>query len=813
MSLTIQTATVLGAGTMGAAIAGVLADAGILVHLLDLPSSSQDDASLAPPGVSPKQIGRNGPAWAGLERMRSLRPPNLYQEQSLTRIQPGNLEDDLADSLRQSDWIIEAVVEDVQVKQDLLAQVVPHTPSHALVSSNTSGLPISLLCENLPMDWSRRFLGTHFFNPPRYLPLLELIPHDGTDMDRLAQLQSFAERRLGRETIICRDTPYFIGNRIFAFVHQVTLNAAVDFGLTIHEVDQLTGPLLGRPRAATFRLCDIVGLDVMQLVCDNLYELVPDDPFRKVYRHDGSVRILSLMLQSQLLGNKTKQGFYQVQQDAQGKKTFLGLDLAAAQEGRIEYRDPVTLQDPVLADLASLPLADRFRQLMNLDSVYSQFLWEIYGRSFEYLSHIAGEIATNIYSIDRALRWGFHWQMGLYELWDALGLDSSLQRMQRSGFQVGPWIPQPDITHAKSIPAFHQIDEGQRTAYSFDGIWIQVDHRESHHGLLDIRQQGQELGTNDSAALYRGQEEILYLEIHSPQGTIDDSILALCQEAVHHLHGQAEGLIVTRDDDLFSAGANLKHALTLLDDGDWATLEATAQQGQDTFMELRTAPKPVAVAMRGMALGGGLELMLAADCIVPHREAQLGLVETAVGIIPGWGGCKEMVRRMLTPQFIQFQGDPIPVLNHLLQQIGLAKVSQHAAEARDFGYLAEDTSIVGRPSQMLYWAGQEICRLQELGYCAPSAAGTVFAAGTDGKADLAMANYMWRESGYMSEHDLLVASKLTHVLCGGDLDRATWMDEQYFLELEREAVLSLLGEPKTRARIEHMLKTGKPLRN
>lgn len=812
MSLPIQTATVLGAGTMGAAIAGVLADAGLHVHLLDLPSTA-DETYLAPPGITPAQVGRSGPAWVGLERMRALRPPNLYHESSLARIHPGNLEDDLEEALGASDWIIEAVVEDLPVKQDLLARISACTPPQALVSSNTSGLPIRLLCENLPPSWSQRFLGTHFFNPPRYLPLLELIPHAGTDPEAVHRLQDFAARRLGRETVICRDTPYFIGNRIFAFVHQVTMNTAVDLGLTVHEVDQLTGTLVGRPRAATFRLCDIIGLDVMQLVCDNLYDLIPDDPLRHVYRHQGSTQVLDLMLQSRLLGNKTRQGFYQVQQDDRGQKTFLGLDLAAAQEGRIAYLAPQTLPDPDIAALAALPLPDRFRRLLALDSAYGQFLWEIYGRSFAYLSHIAGEIAPDAYAVDRALHWGFHWQMGLFELWDALGLETSLPRMQRSGFRIGPWIPAPEADNGNRIPDFHQRTDGQRTAYGFDGIWVRVDRNESHHGLQDIRQGGQELGTNESATLCRGQDDILYLEIHSPQGTIDNNILDLCQEAVHHLHGQAQGLILTRDDERFSVGANLKHARALIHDGNWTDLETTTRRGQDTFMALRLAPKPVAVAMRGLALGGGLELMLAADFVTPHREAQLGLVETAVGIIPGWGGCKEMVRRLLDPRFLQFHGSPDAVLAHLLQQMGLAKVSRHAAEAREFGYLAPDTPIVGRPSQMLYWAAREIRRRHDLGYTPPVAVGTVYAAGADGKANLAMSNYLWREGGYMSEHDLLITSKLAHVLCGGDLDQATWMDEQYFLDLECEAVLSLLGEARTRDRIEHMLATGKPLRN
>ncbi len=798
---------------MGAAIAGVLADAGLHVHLLDLPTTADDPPAPTPPGVTSAQVGRNGPAWAGLERMRTLSPANLYDERSLTRIQPGNLEDDLAAALSASDWIVEAIVEDLAAKQDLLARVAAHTPSHALISSNTSGLPIHQLCAGLPEAWSRRFLGTHFFNPPRYLPLLEIIPHTGTDPARTRQLQDFAARRLGRETIVCRDTPYFIGNRIFAFVHQVTLNAAVERDLTVHEVDRLTGTLVGRPRAATFRLCDIIGLDVMQQVCDNLYALIPDDPFRSVYRHAGSQRVLELMRQSQLLGNKTGQGFYQVRRDEQGQKTFWGLDLAAAQQGQIAYRPPPDRADPELSALMTRPLPERFRRLLAQDSVYGEFLWEIYGRTFAYLSHIAGVIAPDTYTVDRALHWGFHWQMGLFELWDTLGRDISLAGIARTGCSLGPWLPSTYPQTTDTVSTFHRATDETRTAYAFNGTWIPVDTDTGYHNHADMRQRSRILSAHDAAVLYHGPEDILYLEIRSPQGIIDTDILNLCQEAVNHLHGTALGLIITRAGDRFSVGANLKHVRSLIDDRDWTALENATRHGQDTFMALRLAPKPVVVAMQGLALGGGLELMLSTDCVVPYRESQLGLVETAVGLIPGWGGCKEMVRRLLTPDTLQFYADPRPKLSHLIQQIGLAKVSRHAAEARDFGYLAPDTLIVGRPSQTLVWAIREIRRQHDRGYRPPTVTGTVYAAGLDGKANLAMANFMMREGRYLSQHDLLIASRLAHVLCGGDLDHAAWMDEQYFLDLEREAVLSLLGEPKTRDRIEHMLTTGKPLRN
>lgn len=815
MTLTVQTATVLGAGTMGAAIAGVLADAGIQVHLLDLASEPETEPASGR-GREPAGLrGRSRLAWAGLERMRTLRPSNLYDEQSVHLIRPGNLEDDFETALAQSDWILEAVVEDLAAKQELLARVATSCPPGAFVSSNTSGLPIHLLCRDLDADFSRRFFGTHFFNPPRYLPLLELIPHQGTDAGLLAAFRVFAAKRLGRETVECRDIPYFIGNRIFAFVHQVTLNTALDLGLTVHETDQLTGPLTGRPRAATFRLCDIIGLDVMQLVCTHLHALLPEDPYRDVYRHPGSGRVMDLLQASGHLGNKTGQGFYQVRQRDDGGKAFWGLDLAAAQQGQLAYLPPATLQDEGLARIQNLPLPERFRALLAQESIYGTFLWEVFGRTFEYLSHIADQIAADIYAIDRALRWGFHWQMGPFELWDALGLAGSLERMRASGFTPGPWVQ--DLARTPGSPdnpaAFHRADPAPRTAHAFAGPRITVPADTSCHIYQDTMRLSDCLRANGSATLRRGRDQILYLDLHSHLNTLDPDVFVLCQEAVNHLHGSAHGLIITNNDDIFSAGANLRLVLDLVAQQDWQGLETGIRQGQDTLMALRLAPKPVIVALRGMAAGGGVELILAADRVVPHRDVGLGLVETGVGLIPGWGGCKEMVRRSVTAHPQGPPPNPLLALTALMKQIGRAQVSRHAAEARAMGYLHVDTPILARASQLLPWAEQEIHRLHDLGYCPPRATANVYAAGKDCKADLEMGNYLMQEGAYLSAHDRLLASTLTHVLCGGDLDMPAWMDEQYFLDLEREAVLGLLGEPKTRERIQHMLAEGKPLRN
>ena len=816
MSMPIQTVTVLGAGTMGAAIAGVLADAGLTVHLLDLPAEPDAFPPDVLPGIPPAKIGRNGVAWQGLARMQALRPPNLLRASSPQRIRPGNLEDDLERCIASSDWVVEAIVEDLEAKRSLLARVasVPGI-QHCIVSSNTSGLPIGQLCDGLDSAFQRRFLGTHFFNPPRYLTLLELIPHATTDPDPLRTLQTFASIRLGRETVICRDTPYFIGNRIFAFVNQITLNAAIDMGMSVHEVDQLTGQLVGRPKAATFRLCDIVGLDVMRLVCENLHNLIPDDPYREIYRHAGSQRVMQTLQEANLLGNKTGQGFYQVARGPDGAKRFLGLDLDQAQAGNIQYVEPNPVPNALLAEIQGLSLKARFARVLNSDARQGRFLWEVYGRTFEYLAAIGGEIADSVYDIDRAMHWGFHWEMGPFELWDALGFDPTRARMRQSGHQFGPWMPETDATEASeaSAPVFHRTTSDARTARRFRGGWISVTPDTSYHEYRDIGLRGTVLAANESATARMDDAGIAFLELHSKLNTLNADTLAVCEKAMDAVRARGQGLVVMARNGFFSAGANLKVLLADLELGDWKRVEAGIRTGQEIFLNFRRLDWPVVAVAKGIAYGGGLELLLAADRVVAHPESFFGLVETGVGLIPAWGGCKEMVRRTLNPAFHRVSPETDLALSVLLTQIGRAQVSRHAFDARNMGYLDADAPVVTRTGQMLRWAVGEIHRLNALGYVSPATTGNVFAAGRDGRANLEMAIHQMHEGGFASAHDRLVASKLAHVLCGGDLDAAAWMDEAYFLDLEREAALSLLGTAETQDRIKYMLTHGKPLRN
>ena len=807
MTLNIQTATVLGAGTMGAAIAGLLADAGIRVHLLDLASDPNPNINIE--GVAPARIGRSQLAWQSLARMAGARPPNLVHKESRSLIRPGNMDEDLEAALGESEWVLEAVIEDMKTKRSLLQKLADLNPACRLITTNTSGLPIHMLAEGLPVDFASRFMGTHFFNPPRYLPLLELIPHAGTDPALLADFGTFSRVRLGRETVVCRDTPYFIANRLFAFIHQVTINTALDMGLTVAEVDGLTGSLLGRPNAATFRLADIVGLDVMDLVCRNLDDLTPDDPCRSVRLHEGYRSMMSDLLAADHLGSKTGQGFYRTERDANGRRKFLSLNLAEAVKGRLSWVPEPRFSDEAIDTLRGMPLTERFPALLKLDNRFGEFLWRVHGQVFAYLSQISGEIAEDCHAIDRVIRTGFAWQLGPFELWDTLG-PGSLDRMRQSGMHLGKWT-----AGALAAPgtSFHRSANGKRTSWNFRGGMNPVLAEVNYHAYADAMRTGQVIAENESACLRTGQDGILFLETGSVLNTIDEQVLSVCWEACDRLHGSAAGLIIANDDDIFSAGANLKLILALLEASDWQELERLAILGQNTFMALRQAPKPVWAAVRGMAAGGGVELLLSLDGVVAHPEACLGLTESAVGLIPGWGGCKELVRRNLKREFLDRGGDVHRALKDLHAQVTMAKVSDNARDAQAMGYLPQQASLVIRRSQLLPWAVRELQRSLDLGYVPPAVHQNTHAAGRDGLANLEMEVFMYRQAGYISEHDALIATKLAHVLCGGRLASSAWMDEQWFLDLEREANLSLAGERLSRDRIEHMLTQKQPLRN
>lgn len=811
MSYGINSVTVIGAGTMGAAIAGHLANAGIPVTLLDVvPTTLTPDEERAGLTLSHPKV-RNRIVQAGFERMIKARPNNLFTPDIAKRIRVGNLEDDFAKALAKSDWVIEVIVERPEPKQALMARIEAAAPAHAVISTNTSGIPIHLISEGRSADFKKRFLGTHFFNPPRYLHLLEVIPTPDTDPAIMERIRTFGEQVLGKGVVICKDTPNFIANRMFSFIISDVMEYALENGYTVEEVDRLTGDLLGRPKTGTFRLGDVVGIDVMALVNQNLYPMIPDDEDREILLAPRTTAVLKTLMDNKLLGSKSGQGFYKTITDAKGEKEFWSLDLKAAEKGKLEYVAPGKPRWESVGAVREKPIVDRLKALAVADDPAGELVWHTLSHTMAYASKRVPEIADSLADIDNAMKWGFGWKLGPFETWDRLGVAETVARMAGEGLAVAPWVKE-------------MLDSGHTTFYSHAGPapmvynplskgYVPIERSKLALKLDDVRFAHRAIAENESATLLNMGDDVLLLEFHSKMNALDAGIFEIMQTAIEKLHGTATGLVIANEGENFSVGANLFVLGMLAQAGQWKELEQMIKQGQDAFMALRTAPKPVVAAPFQRVLGGGVEVSLAADRIMADAETYMGLVEVGVGIVPGWGGCKEMVRRNLSPHMHATNVNPTPYMRQIFETIGFAKVSASAVEARDLGFLLPGDQIVMNRDHQLGLAKQEVLHMAEQGYTPPNVKGNVYAAGRDVLASTRIEVYSMRAGGFISEHDAKIANKLAYVLCGGDLSTPAWMDEQYFLDLEREALVSLAGEAKTQERIWYMLQNGKPLRN
>lgn len=807
----INHATVIGAGTMGAAIAGHLANAGVAVTLLDMaPTALTPEEAAAGLSLEQPKV-RNRVVQAGFDRMIKARPSNLFTADVAKRITVGNLEDDFAPALAKSDWIIEVIVERPEPKQALMARIEANAPAHAVISTNTSGIPIHLISQGRSADFKRRFLGTHFFNPPRYLHLLEVIPTADTDPAIIERIRNFGEQVLGKGVVICKDTPNFIANRMFSFIISDILEYAIENGYTVEEVDRLTGDLIGRPKTGTFRLGDVVGIDVMALVNQNLYPMIPDDEDREILLAPRTTAVLKSLMDNQLLGSKSGQGFYKTVAGAKGEKEFWSLDLPAAEKGKIEYLAPAKPRWESVGAVREKPIIDRLKALTVADDPAGELLWHTLSHTMAYASKRVPEIADSLADIDNAMKWGFGWKFGPFETWDRLGVAETVARMAGEGLAVAPWVKE-------------MVDQGCTTFYAHPGSipmvyspiskgYIPIARNNLVFKLDDLRFTQRTVAENESATLHTMENGVLLLEFHSKMNVLDAGIFTIMQKAIEKLYGDATGLVIANEGENFSVGANLFVLGMLAQAGQWQELEQMLKQGQDVLLALRTAPKPVIAAPFQRVLGGGVEVCLAADRVFADAETYMGLVEVGVGIVPGWGGCKEMVRRNVSPHMHATNVNPTPYLRQIFETIGFAKVSTSAVEARDLGFLLPSDQIVMNREHQLGLAKQEVLNMLAQGYAPPVVKGNVYAAGRDVLASTRIEVYSMQAGGFISEHDAKIANHLAYVLCGGDLSAPTWMDEQYFLDLEREALLTLAGEAKTQERVWYMLQNGKPLRN
>lgn len=809
MTYSINRAAVIGAGTMGAAIAAHLTNVGIPVVLLDAvpdkltPDEEKRGLSLQHPAV------RNRLVRAGLERCAKASPANFALPEFVERITTGNTTDDMQ-KLASADWIVEAIFENLDAKQQLMAKIEAVRKPNAIVSSNTSGLPIHKIAEGRSDDCKKHFLGTHFFNPPRYLKLLEIIPTADTSPSVVTFMQQFAERVLGKGVVIAKDTPNFIGNRIFSLSNAFASNYILEHGYTVEEVDALTGPLIGYPKTATFRLLDLVGLDIAASVGGNLYDLIPNDESRELLRNEKAKALRDEMMKRNWLGNKTGQGFYKEMRGEGGKREFWALDL-----NTFEYRPSSKPRFESVEKAKDVePLGARLKILLNSNDRAGKFLWDNLSFTMAYAARRVPEIADEFYQIDNAMRWGFSQQMGPFEIWDALGVAETVKRMEADGTQVAPWVKE---MLASGHPTFYQYENGRALGY-YDlksKAYQPLPRDPNMISLAALKGSHKQLKTNDSASLFDLGDGVLGLEFHTKTlNAIDPYILEMMQSALDELEKpEWVGLVIGNEGEAFCAGANVFTVAMAAQQQMYDQLEQGVAQFQNLLMRIRYNPKPVVAAPAGMALGGGAEIVMAAARVVAHLETYMGLVEVGVGLVPSGGGVKEMLRRNLAPMKTTPQANAQVFVAKVFQTISQAKVSTSAHEALSMGFLSDSDRIITNRDHLLGEAKREVLKMVEDGYRPPIPSKNVYALGRDGLAALKIAIFAMRGGNYISDYDTVIGKHLANVVAGGDLSLGQWVSEQYILDLEREAFVELCKQPKTQERIWSFLQTGKAVRN
>lgn len=796
----IEKVAIIGAGTMGGGIAAHLANIGLPVVLLDIPTPNLPEAEQKNPQA------RNRLVESLFARMVKARPANLARADRADLISIGNTDDDL-DRIADTDWIIEVVIEQLAPKQALMARVDALRKPGSIVSSNTSGIPIHLIAEGRSDDFKRHFLGTHFFNPPRYLKLLEIIPTASTAPEVVEFMAAFGRDVLGKGVVVCKDTPNFIGNRFFAIAGAYAIEAALARGYTVPEIDAITGPLIGRPKTATYRLLDLVGLDVMGHVNNNLYDAIPHDRYRDALKGPQTAALIEHMLANKWLGNKSGQGFYQAT-TVKGQREFWALNTSTL---TYEPAAPVRF-DSVGAVYKIDDLGQRLAKLLQFDDRAANYVRDTLYYGFSYAADVAPEIAYQLSDLDDAMRWGFAYQAGPFQMWDMLGVAETAARMEAAGFPVAGWVKE---MLAAGHNSFYRDGAASEPAVVYDFTAKAYASQAVDKKIIfvkDLHAANKEVARNDSASLLDMGDGVALLEFHSKMNAIDPAIRQMAGTALDRLNSDFEALVIGNNGPDFCVGANIALVGMAAAQGLWDVINQEARDTQEIAFKLRHAPKPVVTAPHQRVLGGGVEFSMAGWTAVADHETYMGFVEVGVGIIPAACGCKELLRRKVNPVMRTPNADVLPVLQAIFTQMATAQVGASAWEARELGYLLDSDLIVMDGDQRLARAKQRALQLVAAGLRPPEVE-KVYAAGRDALAvlKLGVKSFVW--GNVASEHDALIGAKLAYVLCGGDLSAPAWVDPWYILDLEREALLSLLGEQKTRDRMMHMLKTGKPLRN
>jgi 3-hydroxyacyl-CoA dehydrogenase len=794
LSYSIKKAAVLGSGVMGSGIAAHLANIGIPTLLLDIvPKELTDDEKTKGLTLEDKVV-RNRFSQSALNKLLKQKPAPLTTKENLALIEAGNMEDDIK-RLSEVDWIIEVVVEKLEVKKIVFEQIDRYRKPGSIVSSNTSGISVEAMAEDRSEDFQKHFLGTHFFNPPRYLKLLEVIPTKLTDSKVLEFMKVFGEDVLGKGVVVAKDTPNFIGNRIGTYGLLVTVQEMLKGGYSVGEVDSVTGPLIGRPKSATFRTLDVVGLDTFIHVANNVYEQV-EGKEKDVFEVPD---FMKKMFENGWLGSKSGQGFF-----LKKGKEILELD-----PNTLEYVERKKLSSASL-ELAKQAkgTANKMKALVYAEDKVGTLLWNIFAPVLSYSAELVGEIADNIVAIDNAMKWGFGWKTGPFETWDAIGVEQSVNRMKNEGIHVPSWVEE---MLNNGVTSFYK-EENDGAYFYQSGEYKKVEQNPKVIDLRLLKKQGKLIKKNTGASLIDLGDGVALLEFHSPNNAIGPDIVQMINFAVDEVEKNYKGLVIGNQGKNFCVGANIAMMLMEAQDDNIFELDMVVRQFQNAMMKIKYSRKAVVTAPFGMALGGGAEVCLPSAHIQATMETYMGLVECGVGLLPGGGGNKELYIKHLKnlPNGVEF--DLQKVANKVFETIAMAKVSTSGEEARQNNFLSKIDGISVNADHQLYDAKQVVIALHEQGY-KPPVRKKVPVTGESGYATLLLAAQNMYLSGYISEHDLKIAKKIANVIAGGKVPYGTEVDEQYLLDLEREAFLSLIAEPKSQQRMQYMLVKGKPLRN
>ncbi|MFO7702353.1 MAG: 3-hydroxyacyl-CoA dehydrogenase/enoyl-CoA hydratase family protein [Psychroflexus maritimus] len=801
MKRRINKVAVIGSGIMGSGIACHFANIGAEVLLLDIvPKELTQKEQKLGLKLEDKNV-RNRIVNEALQASLKSNPSPIYHKDFAQRITTGNIEDDIA-KVKDADWILEVVVERLDIKKQVFDNLEKHRKPGTLITSNTSGIPIKFMNKGRSDDFKRHFCGTHFFNPPRYLKLFEVIPGPDTSKDVIDFLNEYGEKFLGKTSVVAKDTPAFIGNRVGIFSIMSLFHQVKEMDMSIEEIDKLTGPLIGRPKSATFRTVDVVGLDTLVHVANGLYENCPDDERNELFRLPD---FIETMMKNEWLGSKTGQGFYKKVKNKDGASKIKSLDLNS-----MEYRDKESPRFEVMNKTKSIDnVADRFPVLIEDSSKAGKFFRRNFAALFAYVQHRIPEISDELYKIDDAMKAGFGWQHGPFQIWDAVGLEKGIELMKEQGYEVAQWIQ--DLSASKQN-TFYTIKNGNTYFYDIPSKEQTKVPGQDAFIILDNIRESRKVFENKGVSVQDLGDGILNVEFRSKMNSIDGDVLNGLNHAIDLAEKEYQGLVVANNGQNFSVGANIGMIFMFAVEQEYEELNGAIKYFQDTMMRMRYSSIPTIAAPHQMALGGGCELSLHADKVVAAAETYIGLVEFGVGVIPGGGGSKEMTLRAAQT----FQKDDVE-LNRLREHfltIGMAKVAKSAHEAYDLNILQKGKDIVVvNDNRRIATAKKHALLMAEQGYTKPVKTNNVKVLGRQALGAFLVGTDQMMAGKYISEHDKKIANKLAYVMSGGDLSAPTMVSERYLLDLEREAFLSLCGERKTLERIQHMIKKGKPLRN